>query len=712
VVVDTEFASSYDFGIGRFLDRAKRDAMTGAKLFVSTFALFLLIGRGGIAAEPPSDDLSVKLAERLAPLISKHEGDVSVAIQNLSGEGTFRHRAEQPMATASLIKLPLMVTAYRQIDTGKLDPDAPIRLREEDKVPGSGILTDHFSAGLRLSLVDAIRLMIRYSDNTATNLVATQTGLEATAETMEQLGLPHTKLHSLVYRRETSRFPERSKRFGLGSTSADEMIQLLEQLHRGEIAGKASCEAMLEHLRACEDSSKLAAGLPAAAALAHKTGAVSSVRTDAGIVYGPGEGQAFAICVLTENNRDRRWTDDNAADRLIASIAKRTYEVFYGADAGPEPVPPSELKLGDHGKLVEDLQRTLNDRLDPSPELSIDGDFGPMTQSAVLRFQRSKGLEASGVVGRETFAALGTLIDRDAPPPAPETVNAQWPEKRPADAIEGAPFVTAKSWVIVDAANGKQLAGFRENQSRPMASTTKVMTARVVATLAENDETVWDQPVTFSQRADETVGSTCGLRAGETLAVRDLLYGLLLPSGNDAAVALAEHFGGQRDRLAKAFPEGNFDAASAYDRFLEAMNLSAERLGLQETHFVNPHGLTEPNHRASASDLAKLALAAMKDAMIRKVVATPQYGCSVEGASGYRRDLAWYNTNRLLKIEGYRGVKTGTTSAAGACLISLGQRDDRGRVIVVLGSASSDARYADTRNLFRWTWQQHTVDQP
>lgn len=685
--------------------------MTGAKLFVLPFAFFLLIIQGGIAAEPPTDDLSVKLAESLEPLISEHDGDVGVAIKNLSGEGSFRYHADKPMATASLIKLPLMVAAYRQIDAGKLDPDSSIRLREEDKVPGSGILTDHFSAGLRLSLIDAIRLMIRYSDNTATNLVAAQTGLKSTAETMERLGLPNTKLHSLVYRRDTSQFPERSKRFGLGSTTADELLELLEKLHRGKIASKASCDAMLQHLRVCDDQSKLAAGLPEGTTLAHKTGAVSSIRTDAGIVYGPDEGQAFAVCVLTENNRDRRWSDDNAANRLIASIAKRTYEAFYGSDVRPDFVPPSELKLGDHGKLVEDLQRTLNDRLDPSPDLSIDGDFGPMTQSAVLRFQKSKGLESSGVVARETFAALGTLIDRDAPPPAPETTNAQWPEKRPADPTEGAPFVTAKSWVIVDAATGKKLAGFKENQSRPMASTTKVMTARVVATLAENDQSVWDQSVTFSRRADETVGSTCGLRVGESLPVRDLLYGLLLPSGNDASVALAEHFGGQRDRLAETFPEGKFGAPSAYERFLEAMNLSAERLGLEETHFVNPHGLTEPNHQASASDLAKLALATVENPVIRKVVATPQYGCIVEGASGYRRDLAWYNTNRLLKIEGYRGVKTGTTSAAGACLISLGERDDRARVIVVLGSASSDARYTDTRNLFRWTWQQHAVDQ-
>ena len=85
---------------------------------------------------------------------------------------------------------------------------------------------------------------------------------------------------------------------------------------------------------------------------------------------------------------------------------------------------------------------------------------------------------------------------------------------------------------------------------------------------------------------------------------------------------------------------------------------------------------------------------------------TRQHGAKLQGPGGYERNVLWKNTNRLLAIEGYEGIKTGTTSAAGACLVSLGERDGRRLIIVVLGSASSDARYVDTRNLFRWAWSQ------
>ena len=101
--------------------------------------------------------------------------------------------------------------------------------------------------------------MIAFSDNTATNLVLDQIGLRTTSDTMEQLGFPHTKIHAKVYRGETSLFPERSKQYGLGSTTAAEMIRFLEQLHKRELASEAACESMVQHLLACEDKDLLAA---------------------------------------------------------------------------------------------------------------------------------------------------------------------------------------------------------------------------------------------------------------------------------------------------------------------------------------------------------------------------------------------------------------------------------------------------------------------
>ena len=90
----------------------------------------------------------------------------------------------------------------------------------------------------------------------------------------------------------------------------------------------------------------------------------------------------------------------------------------------------------------------------------------------------------------------------------------------------------------------------------------------------------------------------------------------------------------------------------------------------------------------------------------REIASTPQRVCTVKGDAGYQRNVIWRNTNRLLKIAGFDGVKTGTTNAAGACLVSRGERDGHQLIVVVLGSASTDSRYADTRNLYRWAWSQ------
>jgi D-alanyl-D-alanine carboxypeptidase (penicillin-binding protein 5/6) len=238
-----------------------------------------------------------------------------------------------------------------------------------------------------------------------------------------------------------------------------------------------------------------------------------------------------------------------------------------------------------------------------------------------------------------------------------------------------------------------------------------MMCALVVLDLAAKDPAVLDEVVTFSKRADETPGSTADVRAGEKAPVRELLYGLLLPSGNDAATAFAEHFGPRLEPPAEAFP--GTDPNEPIERFVAEMNRTAARLGLKASSFRNPHGLSVDGHRASAADLVRLARAAMTHEMFRKVISTRLYGCTVDGEGGYKRNTRWENTNQLLATTGYAGVKTGTTDAAGACLVSLGidptkagapSDSDRRLIIAVLGATSPDARYTDTRNLFRWAW--------
>ena len=137
------------------------------------------------------------------------------------------------------------------------------------------------------------------------------------------------------------------------------------------------------------------------------------------------------------------------------------------------------------------------------------------------------------------------------------------------------------------------------------------------------------------------------------------------------------------------------------------MNRRAEELGMSDTHFVNPHGLPDDKHLSSAADLATLARAAWQLPLMREIVQTRQRGARLIGQAGETRNVRWENTNRLLAQQGFWGMKTGTTTAAGACLIAVGQaaQGDGETIVVVLGSSSTTARYMDARNIFAWSWR-------
>ena len=257
---------------GSRLGRAASVAMVAAWL-----ALLLASGPQS-TPEPPSQSL----AQRIEPLIKAHKGKVAVAVKNLKTGESYAYHADEVMPTASLIKFPVMIEAYRQAAAGRIDLDSMITLRKADKVPGSGVLTDHFSEGATFPLRDAIRLMIRYSDNTATNLVLDAIGMGATAETMAKLGCPDTKIHSKVYRRSTSVFPERSKLYGLGSTTAAQMVRLYEELKAGRLVDPKASAIMYEHLTTCDDDEKFPRFLPEGTKIAFKTGSINASRTAAG----------------------------------------------------------------------------------------------------------------------------------------------------------------------------------------------------------------------------------------------------------------------------------------------------------------------------------------------------------------------------------------------------------------------------------------------
>jgi D-alanyl-D-alanine carboxypeptidase (penicillin-binding protein 5/6) len=258
------------------------------------------------------------------------------------------------------------------------------------------------------------------------------------------------------------------------------------------------------------------------------------------------------------------------------------------------------------------------------------------------------------------------------------------------------PAVTAKAWAVADGATGKVLWGGHEADARPMASTTKIMNDWIVLRVADDDPKALDEVVTFSERAAKTKGSSAKLKAGERLPVRELLYGLLLPSGNDAAVALAEQFGPR-------FKSGDAETDPLH-LFVAEMNRRAKALGLKETTYQDPNGLSS-NNKSSPRDLAALAARALQSERFRGYVRTRSHKCDVTEADGTTRPVTWTNTNKLLGTDGFDGVKTGTTTPAGACLVASGHRGADRLIVVILGAAKSEDRYADARALFDWAWQ-------
>jgi beta-lactamase class A len=293
--------------------------------YLTSLTLAFICWPGALLA---AGENKASLADRLQPLIEAHRGRVAVGVEPLEDGERFAHQVDDVFPTASLIKFPVLIELYRQAEEGHVDLKKQVTLHEADKAPGSGILTPHFSDGATLALVDAARLMIAYSDNTATNLVLDQIGIAATTETMHALGCQNTRLHSKVFRRDTSIDPERSQRYGLGSTTAAEMLLLLCKLERRELISRAASEAMLNHLKACDDKHKFRRFLPDGAVLAYKAGSVDAARTAAGILYT--RGGPVALCVLTADNEDRRWTPDNAGDLLCAEIAREVFNAFDG----------------------------------------------------------------------------------------------------------------------------------------------------------------------------------------------------------------------------------------------------------------------------------------------------------------------------------------------------------------------------------------------
>ena len=236
-----------------------------------------------------------------------------------------------------------------------------------------------------------------------------------------------------------------------------------------------------------------------------------------------------------------------------------------------------------------------------------------------------------------------------------------------------APSVSAQAALVLEQSTGRVLYEKNADSKLPMASTTKIITALVAL---ENAEQL-DEPFKISATAAGVEGSSMYLEAGETMTLRELLYGLMLSSGNDAAVAIAERFGG-------------------IDTFVTLMNQKAKELGANNTHFTNPNGLPDENHYSSARDMATLTAYAMNNPAFCEIVSTKTFTVSGEGKS-YPRTLS--NHNKLLRLcEGCIGVKTGFTKAAGRCLVSAAKRENMTLICVTLNAPDD---WNDHQNLYK-----------
>jgi beta-lactamase class A len=276
-----------------------------------------------LVAPPPPNGL----AARLDPLLQSHKGRVAIGVLHLETGESYYHNADAAMPTASLIKVAVLIEAYLQADEGKVSLRDRVTLKDADKVPGSGLLTYHFDEGTTLSLRTTLRLMMAFSDNTATNLVLDRITIGAVNRRMADWGLKETRLNAKVFRGSTTSVdPGRTRKYGLGSTTAREMVSLFAELGAGERIRSPLKQAVLGQLKKNDDKLKFTRYLPAGTVVAHKDGAVSDARTDAGILYTPAG--AIVVCVLTDRNADRRWVNDNAGNLLCARVAREVYDHF------------------------------------------------------------------------------------------------------------------------------------------------------------------------------------------------------------------------------------------------------------------------------------------------------------------------------------------------------------------------------------------------
>jgi beta-lactamase class A len=255
------------------------------------------------------------LHRTLDSVAAAHRGVLGYSIHNLDTGERLSLRGDETFSTASLVKVPILVTLYDLAEQKLLSLDDPLTLLKIDQVPGSGVL-QFMHPGMTLSVHDAAALMIILSDNTATNLLLDRIAIRRVWQKMEALGLPHTKVHAKVFLRMTSVAMDSSAKYGLGVSTPNEMARLFELLADGKAVSPAADSAMLSILRNNADGELMQRAI-AGLATPHKTGATDSVRTECALFRLQSR---VVACGFTKQNADTRWVVDNEAQVALGKI--------------------------------------------------------------------------------------------------------------------------------------------------------------------------------------------------------------------------------------------------------------------------------------------------------------------------------------------------------------------------------------------------------
>ncbi|TAN22755.1 MAG: serine hydrolase [Acidobacteria bacterium] len=285
----------------------------------------MLVLSGLMAAMALGAAAQAGLQSRLEAITRTYPGHVALYAKNLRTGAVVAIDANRPVPTASVIKVSLMLEAFRQVKAVRLSLAQPLTLTKANQVEGSGILRI-LTPGERLSLRDTIALMMTLSDNTATNMVIDAVGLKPTNAFLAQIGMKNTYFYKKVFMPAAGPQPADQKQFGLGKTTAREMGEMLERIYRCDLGNRSLCREMINIMRDQQDREMIPRYLDDADAsdglspIADKVGELDAVRNDVALVY-TRSGQVV-ISMFTYNNPDQSWTPDNKAELFIGRVAQ------------------------------------------------------------------------------------------------------------------------------------------------------------------------------------------------------------------------------------------------------------------------------------------------------------------------------------------------------------------------------------------------------